>query len=289
MLNSCLVKALCTAGVLFTAASPAWPGSSQVAEGGSVPPVVSAAQAPAGFEPAGVRWIEIPVQGQGVLLAAVARPAGTGPFPAVIVLHGSHGFAEEYVGLARDLARGGILGVAACWFSGGSGPGSRFVTPIRCADAPAMPGAASAEAMWIVDALVTAVGSLHGADRDRVGLFGHSRGGGAVLNYVLGGGKIRAAVLHSAGYPTDLADRIPRLAVPILMLHGTADVPADGGSALTNVRMARGFESALRRAGKRVEAMYYEGGGHNGIFTNPAQRRDEVRRTVAFCRRYLRR
>ena len=72
------------------------------------------------------------------------------------------------------------------------------------------------------------------------------------------------------------------------MLHGTADGPADGGSALTNVQMARDFEAALRRAGKPVEAMYYEGGGHNGIFTSATQHDDEVKRMVSFFQHRLR-
>jgi hypothetical protein len=44
--------------------------------------------------------------------------------------------------------------------------------------------------------------------------------------------------------------------------------------------MARDFEAALRRVGKPVEAMYYEGAGHNGIFTSSTQRDDEVQRIV---------
>lgn len=72
----------------------------------------------------------------GVVLAAVARPSGTGPFPALIILHGTHGFAEEYVRLARDMARRGVLGVAACWFEGHRGVGTRFITPIECTDGP---------------------------------------------------------------------------------------------------------------------------------------------------------
>lgn len=288
IVNSYFAKAIATAGLLLAVASPLSPESQLRGRAGGRPEVV-AIDAPVGLEIPGVRWIKVAPSGLGTMLAAVARPTGPGPFPAIVVLHGSHGFAREYVQLASDLARGGLIAVAPCWFSGGGGAGSRFVTPIACPDAPPMPSASSAEALQIVDALVQAVGALPGAHPDRVGLFGHSRGGGAVLNYVLGGGNVRAAVLHSAGYPADLADRVPRLAVPVLMLHGTADGPADGGSTLTNVRMARDFESALRRAGKRVETMYYEGGGHNGIFTNAAQRRDEIRRTVAFVRRYMRR
>ena len=149
-----------------------------------------------------------------------------------------------------------------------------------------MSSASSPAALEAVDALVQAVRTLPGVRPDRVAIFGHSRGGGAALHYILGAGAVQAAVLNSAGYPQELSKGAPAVKVPILMLHGVADSPADGGSALTNVQMARNFEAALRRAGKPVEATYYEG-GHIGIFTSAAQYDDEVQRIVAFLRRYL--
>jgi hypothetical protein len=64
----------------------------------------------------------------------MARPRGTGSFPAVLLLHG---FARQYVEWANDLARGGFIAVAACWFSGGGGAGVNEVTPpIPCPDIP---------------------------------------------------------------------------------------------------------------------------------------------------------
>jgi len=63
------------------------------------------------------------------LSAAVARPPGKGPFPVIVLLHGTHGFAREYVRLAHDLARtSGVVAVAGFWFAGGQGEGRRFVT-----------------------------------------------------------------------------------------------------------------------------------------------------------------
>src|SRR4029453_3515592 len=120
-------KLLLMATLLTTAAfvSPPWRGWAQTARGGSkTPPIVSAADAPVGTEKLAVQWLKISVPDLGVMLAAVARPSGPGPFPVVVVLHGTHGFAREYVQWAQDLARGGLLAVAACWFSGGSGSGS---------------------------------------------------------------------------------------------------------------------------------------------------------------------
>jgi dienelactone hydrolase len=253
-----------------------------------VNPAVSIADAPPGTETLAVPWVKVTVPGLGVMRAAVARPSGEGPFPTVLLLHGSHGFAQEYVRLAQDLARGGLLAVAACWFQGGSGAGSRFITPIVCPESPPRPDPLSPEAMRTVDELVQAVRTLPDARPDRIGLLGHSRGGGAVLNYILRVGNVQAVVLSSSRYPGQLADLVSQLKAPILMLHGTADGPEDGGTEFTNVQMARDFEGTLRAAGKPVEAVYYEGGRHNDIFGSSTRYRDEVQRTLAFLLRHLR-
>ena len=99
---------------------------------------------------------------------------------------------------------------------------------------------------------------------------------------------MQAVVLNSSGYPSGLTDRASQVKVPILMLHGTADSPEDGGVAVTNVQMARDFEAALRAAGKPVEAVYYEGGRHNDIFTSPTQYRAAVQQMLTFFLRHLR-
>jgi dienelactone hydrolase len=248
---------------------------------------VSPATAPAGTEALAVQWVEVTAPGLGIMEAAVARPPGDGPFPAVILLHGRHGFGHQYVQLAQELARGGLLAVAACWFSRGDGPGSRFVTPIACPNGPPMPGGGSPEALAIVRALVQATRTLPSVRADRVGLFGHSRGGGATLNYVLNMSDVQAAIIDSGGYPTRLVERADQIKAPILMLHGQADSPDDGGSEVTNVQMARNFEAALRRFGKPVEAVYYPMGGHNSIFSSSTQHADEVQRMIAFLHRHL--
>ena len=144
------------------------------------------------------------------------------------------------------------------------------------------------EALRTVDALVHAARSLPDARSDRLALFGHSRGGGAALSYIVRVGAVQAAVLNSARYPRELVAPSSRLDVPVLMLHGTEDSPADGGSETTHVQMARDFEAALRAAGKPVEAMYYEGARHNDIFNSSSQYRDELQRMSVFLLRHLR-
>jgi dienelactone hydrolase len=291
--KSPFVVALTTAVMPLTLVAQGWQDSAPTTPGGPArTPIVSAVDAPAGTETLAVQWIKVSVPDVGVMMAAVARPSGTGPFPSVILLHGTHGFARQYVQLAKDLARNGLLAVAPCWFSGGGGPGAQFVTPpIPCPDAPALTAPGSPEAVRTVDALVRAVRSLPGVLPDRVGLFGHSRGSAATLSYIMGASdaSVRAAVLESGGYPKEWADGAGQVKAPILILHGAGDTSVDGGSAFNTVEMARNFEAALKRAGKPVEAKYYQQGGHNAFFSDATQRDDEVRRMAAFYRRHLRR
>ncbi len=251
----------------------------------------SVSQAPAYIAADSVSWLHVRTD-SGVILAAVARPSGAGPFPALIILHGTHGFAEEYVQMARDMARRGVLGAAACWFEGHRGVGTRHITPIECAGGPPFVDTPGLERFRLarrsVNALVAAVRALPDVQENRVALFGHSRGGGAALDYVLlHTGTVKAAVLNSAGYPPEVTARASEVDVPILLMHGTADSPAGGGSPFTNVTMARAFEAALRNAGKAVEAVYYEGAGHETIFTARTQYEDAMQRMTTFLRHSL--
>src|SRR6185295_7533599 len=243
--------------------------------------VVSEGEPPPGGKVPGVTWMSVTRPNLGTLRVAVATPSGHGPFTTLIILHGSHGFAREYVQLAKAFADRGIQAIAACWFSGSSGgAGSRFVTPIDCPDAPPISMASSEQARETVDALLKAVRQLATTRADRIALFGHSRGGGVALNYILRQSGVYAAVLDSTGYPSEVTTAAAQVQAPILLLHGTADQPADGGSPMSSVEMARAFEAAVRKAGRPIQAHYYEAARHNGIFTSESQREDEVQRTV---------
>jgi len=256
----------------------------------------TAAAAPVGADTlAGVDWVRVAVPTAGTISAAVARPAGPRPHSVLIILHGTHGFAREYVALARDLAReAGVVAVAACWFAGRRGAGTQFVTPIDCPEAPPMPSTGmSLEALASVGALVDAARALPGVRADRVGLFGHSRGAVAALYYALERGgaskgaeqRLRAIVLNSGAYPPELVARAAELNVSTLLLQGTADSPVEGGSEMTAVARAREFEAALLEAKKVVEAEYFEAADHNALFTNGDHRAHTIRVVADYLRR----
>lgn len=236
-----------------------------------------------------ISWLRVPTD-SGVVHAAIAIPKGTGTFPAIIILHGTHGFAEEYLKLARRMAENGIVGIAACWFAGRKGEGTRFITPIDFPDAPPLIDAPDQDrfrlARVTIDSLIKKVSALPYVRKDHLAVFGHSRGGGAALNYALAHPEnIQGIILNSAGYPAEVTKRAVDLKVPVLILHGTNNSPADGGSALSNIEMARKFEDALRTNNKKVEVKYYEGSGHNSIFSDSKQFDDTVKRITAFLQK----
>src|SRR5262245_50014597 len=252
-------------------------------------PRMSVTAAPENAGVTGIDWRTLPLPDGYAVQLAIARPHGAGPFPTVILIHGTHGFAQEYVRLAHDLSDAGFLAVAPCWFAPGVGEGMRSVTPLPCPpETPALSANLSPESVWTIDAIVRAVRGLPDVHRGQIALFGHSRGAGTALNYAIQTGGVDALVLNSSGYPEIFAASAGRIASPILMLHGEADAPADGGSPMTAVGMARAFEAAMVQAGKVVEAHYYPGGLHTGFFIDPAQRKDEMERVLTFLREHFR-
>jgi alpha-beta hydrolase superfamily lysophospholipase len=76
--------------------------------------------------------------------------------------------------------------------------------------------------------------------------------------------------------------RASEINIPVLILHGTEDNAADGGSPVTEIARARQFETVLRSANKVIKAKYYEGGRHNSVFSDAAQYEDTVQRISAF-------
>jgi dienelactone hydrolase len=200
-------------------------------------------------------------------------------------LHGSHGFAREYVELAKELSRAGVVAVAPCWFAPGEGPGLRLVSPLTCpTGTPPMTDHQSQHATQAIDFIMRSVRDLSGVQADQVAVFGHSRGAGAAWNYVLQGGKARAIILNSAGYTDELIEKAAQFDAAVLILHGENDTIGP----MTKVERARKFESALRKAGKPVEAVYYRTGEHGSLFVNPTQHADEVRRMRIFLGRWFR-
>jgi dienelactone hydrolase len=143
------------------------------------------------------------------------RPAGTGPFPAVILLHGCGGPAPNGSAWAVWLQAEGYAALTLDSFAG------RHLTRL-CGDASALTGGARAEDVF---AAAATLAKLPFIDRERIAAMGFSHGGWTVLwasRYQSRHDDVKVRALV-AFYPA--CGDVPSLATtaPLLMLLGGQD------------------------------------------------------------------
>ena len=76
---------------------------------------------PSGTEGLGAAWYTVATPEGRTLLVAIydTRSSPDQAVPAIVVLHGTHGFARQYVEIAHDLSvQTGYVVAAGCWFDG---------------------------------------------------------------------------------------------------------------------------------------------------------------------------
>ena len=249
-----------------------WPGGGPVtaaAPTGALAPVAP----PDGTEGLGAAWYTVATpEGRTLLLAVYdTRSSPDQAVPAILVLHGTHGFATQYVQIAHDLsAQTGYVVAAGCWFDGvGQDADTTEITPIRCPGGPEFTGATPG-AWPAVQTLSQAVRQYAGTDR--LGIFGHSRGAevalqlasssdpaGTGIQAVVSSSGIYTAAPGAAGYdspaPLSLAES---LAAPVLILHGQADTQARASNAAL-------YYQRLQSLGKPAQCVFYPRSGHDAI------------------------
>ena len=222
---------------------------------------------PVGVEYEGANWIKIQAPRDRTILAAYFIPEGEGPFPVVVILHGTMGLREIHVQLAQDYAGNGFIAVAGSWFgghykyAGGKKPPveTEHSDGIDWTEGPDIKVGSHPEAVEDVVAFVEAARTLPSADPRRIGLYGHSRGSTAAIATAASGIDIRA-VVAVAGYPTKLSFR--KLEAPMLLLQGTEDKLIQPADALQ-------FKEKLNTLGKTVMIHIVDGAPHDAHTTLP--------------------
>ena len=224
--------------------------------------------------------------GAVTLRGVLARPAGDGPFPAYVHVHGSVrvevASSPPWTGLAKgtylpDLAREGyvVLRLARRGHFGSDGTTVGYHLKRTTGDVPSGYAVFASLQTDALD-LLTAVEYLRGlgyVDPDRVAIGGHSMGG---LVSVLAGARdprVRAIISLAGGFrwteggretSVPFVDRAWRdsarsVTAPVLILWSKNDVSLD-------VDVGRDLEKRLRAAGKSVELIVYPAHGQDGHF-----------------------
>jgi phospholipase/carboxylesterase len=182
------------------------------------------------------------------LLYTAHVPAGDGPFPAVILLHGWGASAHDLLGLAPLLLDGQAVvlcpeGQVAVPFGGGQYGHGWF--PLRPGEAPDVEEFRRA-AKALKEFVDTAPAS-YPIDPRRIVVAGFSQGGMMAYHLALSDpSRFAGLIALSSWFPPQLAEEVPKLpeqeGFPVLVLHGTRDDRIE-------VERARESREALRPYG----------------------------------------
>ncbi len=209
------------------------------------------------------------------IAAYVAKPAGAGPFPGVVLIHHMPGWDDWYHEATLKFARHGYMAICPDLYERtGHGVPSEVAALVRAAGG-------------VPDAQV--VGDCQGAidylraqsnHNGKVGVIGSCSGGrhamlvaslatgvDAVVNE-WGGGVVAAADQLTENQPVAPIDYTDRLNVPVLGLFGNDDARPSPADVDTH-------EAALKAAGKDYEFHRYDGAGHGFFYYDRGNYRQE--------------
>jgi carboxymethylenebutenolidase len=193
--------------------------------------------------------------GKDTLRGVLHRPAGKGPFPAIILVHGDFGLTDWVKAQGRRLADKGFVTLAVDLYRG------RPAADVM--DAHIM-GRGLPEEQVDAD-LKAAAAYLRGrADvrGEALGIIGWGQGGGYALDAALNNRRLRAVVVCYGRLTTDARLLAPLKAAVLGIFAGK-----DEGISRATVRQ---FRAALRRAKKRVAGIHvYPNCGHG--FMDPSE------------------
>lgn len=229
-------------------------------------------------------------EGKGVTLGGyLARPAGKGPYPGVIVIHENRGITDYIQDVTRNLAREGYVGLSV-----------NLVSRSLGADYPggsdeamnALGKLSDAEAMADLDAGVEYLKKQPVVFTNSIGCMGFCMGGRFSLLFAAHRKELKSAVVFygrpinkttplQPKSPIDLASEI---AAPLLGNYGAADagIPVDDVKKL---------EEALKKSNKTFDIKIYPEAKHafhkEGPNYNAEASRDAWKRAVDWLGRYL--
>lgn len=239
-------------------------------------------------------WVSIPGRGQVELKAMLLKPAGSGPFPAVVALHGCGGLGNSKEPLSarhRDwgnrLVQAGFVVVFPESFLS-RGLGSQCNVRDRDIRSKDRAYDAFATAEWLA--------ARSDIDRNRIGLLGWSNGGTSTLSAARDirkprGVEFRTAVAFYPGCKVMQAEGF-RPRIPVTILHGLADnwTPAEPCQQLTGVTFIgypdahHDFDHPNLPMRSRKAAFSADGSGTVTVGTNPTAREAAMARAMAIFR-----
>ncbi len=213
----------------------------------------------------------------GDVRAYHAAPSGTGPFPAVVVIHENRGLNPHIEDVARRAAAAGFWAIAPDALSplGGS--------PSDTDEARSRMGRLDAEQTTGDFVAGVTYAKDHADTTGRVGCVGFCWGGGMANRLAVRSPDLAAAVAFYGRQPA--AEDVPRIRAALMLHYAGLDTRINAG--------LEAYEAALGAAGVRYELHMYDGVNHAFHNDTSPTRYDEAaarlawERTIAFFRAEL--
>jgi len=157
---------------------------------------------------------------EGVTLKGqIARPAGPGPHPAVLVMHHAIGMGENELHRTRKLAEAGYVALATDMYGIGAEPAGPDVYGPLFADLKAAPDLLRGRVLAGFDALR----ALPEVDAARIGAIGFCFGGQCVLELARTGAPVASVVSFHGLLSTDAPARKGAVRAKVLVITGALD------------------------------------------------------------------
>jgi carboxymethylenebutenolidase len=205
--------------------------------------------------------------------AYLAEPTGSGKKPAIVLIHSFNGLEPGYKNITDDLAKEGYIVLSPEWQTFNRTPADEDVE-------------------GLIKDSVAYLKAKPNVDVNNFGLTGFCAGGRYTMLFLPQMADFRSGVAwygfpYSGGFANQSkpVDLIEKLKVPMLMIHGTHDVPSPIGDIYR-------YATALNASGKYFELKVYQGKPHgfmieNGQLSQSFEARDAYREMVNFFNRTL--
>jgi carboxymethylenebutenolidase len=205
--------------------------------------------------------------GHGEVTGYLVKPAGAGPFPAVVVVHENRGLNPYIEDVARRLGKAGFMALAPDGLSSlGGYPGN---------DDRGRELQSQIDPEKLLNDFFAGFEHLleHAESTGKVGCVGFCYGGGVCNAMAVAYPELAASVPFYGRQP-EAAD-VARIEAPLLIHYGELDERVNAGWPQ--------YEAALKQHGKRYTVHFYQGANH-GFHNDTTPRYDEAAAQLAWDR-----
>ena len=218
----------------------------------------------------------------GTLFGYVSRPKGSGPHPAIIIIHANKGLTPHIRDVARRFAKEGYVALAPDYFSRHGG--TKKVNPKFGRIKGYRKLVPEDNVLEDTESGFTYLRSLSSVRDDRIGVTGFCWGGGMAFSSAARIRGLKAAVIFYGRTPKPI-DRVQKIEAPVMAHYGGEDKRINKGLDAT--------VAAMKKYKKPFDYKIYPGAKHSFMSDNrksryhPEAAKEAWSRTLVFFGKHL--